>query len=61
MQLIMYYQMAFKTEKLPIWLHTYRILSTSKTTGTVTHKFHVLYIKTNINLNKYNYLCTIQI
>ena len=35
MQLIMYYQMAFKTEKLPVWLHTYRILSTSKTTGII--------------------------
>lgn len=37
MQLILYYQMAFKQEKVSVWLHTYRILSTSKTTGTTTY------------------------
>lgn len=35
MQLITYYQMAFKQEKVPVWLHTYKILSTSKTTGVI--------------------------
>lgn len=35
MQLITYYQMAFKNEKIPVYLHTYRILSTSKTTGLI--------------------------
>jgi phosphatidylinositol 4-kinase len=35
MQLITYYQMAFKQEKVPVWLYTYRILSTSKTTGII--------------------------
>lgn len=35
MQLIMYYQIAFKNEKVPVYLHTYRILSTSKTTGII--------------------------
>jgi phosphatidylinositol 4-kinase len=31
----MYYQMAFKQERVSVWLHTYRILSTSKTTGII--------------------------
>lgn len=35
MQLITYYQMAFKQERVPVWLHTYKILSTSKTTGII--------------------------
>lgn len=33
MQMIHYYKSVFIKEGLPIWLHTYRILSTSKTTG----------------------------
>jgi len=35
MQLITYYQMAFKQDRVPVWLHTYKILSTSKTTGVI--------------------------
>ena len=35
MQLITYYQMALKQDRVPVWLHTYKILSTSKTTGVI--------------------------
>eukprot|EP01038_Epipyxis_sp_PR26KG_P015739 gene15739-21306_t len=35
MQLLTYYQNAFREANLPIWMHTYRILSTSKTTGLI--------------------------
>lgn len=35
MQMIHYYRSVFVKEGLPIWLHTYRILSTSKTTGLI--------------------------
>jgi phosphatidylinositol kinase/protein kinase (PI-3 family) len=35
MQLIMYYEKAFKEDNLKLWLHTYKILSTSKTTGLI--------------------------
>jgi phosphatidylinositol 4-kinase len=35
MQLITYYQNAFGDAKLPVWLFTYKILSTSKSTGLI--------------------------
>lgn len=35
MQLIMFYQKIFKAAGLPLWLHTYRIVSASKTTGLI--------------------------
>lgn len=35
MQMIHYYRSVFAKEELPIWLHTYRILSTSKNTGLI--------------------------
>jgi phosphatidylinositol 4-kinase len=35
MQMIHYYQSVFANASLPIWLKTYRILSTSKTTGLI--------------------------
>jgi len=35
MQLIAYYKRAFDEEQLPLWLHTYQILSTSKSTGLI--------------------------
>lgn len=35
MQLIKYYQTAFKEAKLPSWLFTYTILSTSQSTGLI--------------------------
>jgi len=35
MQMIHYYKSVFAKENLPIWLFTYRILSTSKTTGLI--------------------------
>jgi len=35
MQMIHYYKSVFAKESLPIWLFTYRILSTSKTTGLI--------------------------
>lgn len=35
MQLIQYYQNVFKDANLPVWLYTYRILSTSKSTGLI--------------------------
>lgn len=35
MQLIIYYQIAFQAARVPVWLYTYRILSTSKTTGLI--------------------------
>lgn len=34
-QLIMFYQKLFKAANLPLWLYSYRILSTSKTTGLI--------------------------
>lgn len=35
MQLIAFYQRAFREAKLPLWMHTYTILSTSKSTGII--------------------------
>lgn len=35
MQLITYYQRAFKKENVDVWLLTYKILSTSKSTGVI--------------------------
>jgi len=35
MQLIAYFKKAFVEDKLPLWLHTYKILSTSKSTGLI--------------------------
>merc|ERR1712194_560373 len=35
MQMIHYYKSVFINEGLPVWLKTYRILSTSKTTGMI--------------------------
>lgn len=35
MQLISIYQESFRDAQLPVWLHTYKILSTSKTTGLI--------------------------
>lgn len=35
MQLITFFQRAFKAANLPLWLHTYRIVSASKTTGLI--------------------------
>ena len=35
MQLIIYYQIAFQAARVPVWLYTYRILSTSKSTGLI--------------------------
>lgn len=35
MQVIRYLQMAFQADRVPVWMHTYRILSTSKTTGLI--------------------------
>lgn len=35
MQLISYYKKAFQDANLPVWLHTYKILSTSKSTGLI--------------------------
>lgn len=37
MQMIHYYRSVFVKEGLPIWLHTYRILSTSKSTGLIEY------------------------
>ena len=34
-QLIAYYQTAFQEAHLPLWLHSCKILSTSKTTGPI--------------------------
>ena len=35
MQLISYYEKLFKAAHLPLWLFTYRIMSTSKSTGLI--------------------------
>lgn len=35
MQLLVIFQNAFKDANLPVWLHTYKILSTSKSTGLI--------------------------
>jgi len=35
MQLLCYYQKAFQLAKVPVWLHTYKILPTSKSTGLI--------------------------
>lgn len=35
MQLLCFYQKAFQIAKVPVWLHTYRILPTSKSTGLI--------------------------
>ncbi len=35
MQMISYYQSAFRAAKLDAWLYTYKILSTSKSTGLI--------------------------
>jgi hypothetical protein len=35
MQMIQYYQNIFEKNHIPVWLHSYRILSTSKTTGLI--------------------------
>lgn len=33
--MISYYKKAFEEAKIPVWLHTYKILSTSKSTGLI--------------------------
>ena len=35
MQLLMIYEKSFRDANLNVWLHTYKILSTSKTTGLI--------------------------
>jgi hypothetical protein len=35
MQMIQFYQKIFRDANLPVWIHTYRIMSTSKTTGLI--------------------------
>ncbi len=35
MQLIQYYDKAFKSSNLPLWIFPYRIMSTSKSTGLI--------------------------
>jgi hypothetical protein len=35
MQLMTYYQRAFEEANIPVWMHSYKILSTSKTTGLI--------------------------
>lgn len=35
MQMIKYLSMAFKSERVGVWIHTYKILSTSQSTGLI--------------------------